>query len=556
MRLAALHCFDYEFELALPMAEKARDMAEAAGAESIRIWTYNFIGLALVGLGRTEEGYESLWRSYREALQQDLRWIAGNALNNIDSLLMFFGEARAREALANIQKLRDLRVAHWSHTIPDLGEANILYFLGDLEKGLAAGIKAVEHGSAAGNIWVRRFAEIAISRYYTELGRVDQARALMGITHDERQRDSDEAAALIRFSLCVGEVDRAVEGARFLLEIDEGAVGSVYAAELGIEGLLAGGAVEDARTLLRGFDRRPWLERTPFVMRARARVALADGQLDESRRLAQAVLDLFVAGGYRLDEARTLILLARTAIASDDPDEAKTRLRAAAKVADEVGSVAIGRESRAVMAELGEELDERVPLPAERVDEVPPGERLVTVLFADVRGYTALAGAAAPADLADRISALQRWALGEVERHHGVLDKFAGDALMATFNVSGASVDHALHALQTAFAIRDKSAMLSLPVGVGVATGSAVVGRMARGANLSVLGEATNLASRLQSKAAAGEILLSDESHRRVREWLAERGLATDPVALTLKGIEGQVSAFRLRAPVEVAPAG
>jgi adenylate cyclase len=146
-------------------------------------------------------------------------------------------------------------------------------------------------------------------------------------------------------------------------------------------------------------------------------------------------------------------------------------------------------------------------------------------------------------------------ALVEVDRHHGVVDKFAGDALMATFNVSGASVDHCLHALQTAFAIRDKAAMLGLPVGVGIATGSAVVGRMARGANLSVLGEATNLASRLQGRAEAGEMLLSDESFRRVQDWLAERGLLVESVGLTLKGIEGEVHAFRLPAPLEAATA-
>jgi class 3 adenylate cyclase len=124
---------------------------------------------------------------------------------------------------------------------------------------------------------------------------------------------------------------------------------------------------------------------------------------------------------------------------------------------------------------------------------------------------------------------------------------------MATFNVSGASVDHCLHALQAAFAIRDKAAMLGLSVGVGIATGSAVVGRMARGANLSVLGEATNLASRLQASAAGGEILLSDEAHRRVEEWLAGRGIRIEETALTLKGIEGQTAAFRLAAPAEVA---
>jgi class 3 adenylate cyclase len=143
----------------------------------------------------------------------------------------------------------------------------------------------------------------------------------------------------------------------------------------------------------------------------------------------------------------------------------------------------------------------------------------------------------------------------EIDRHHGAVDKFAGDAMMATFNVSGASVDHCLHALQTALALRDKAAMLGLPLGVGIATGPAVVGRMARGANVSVLGEATNLASRLQAQAAAGEVLLSDESNRRVDAWLSERGMGGEPVRLTLKGIDGETLAYRLGAPAELATA-
>ena len=66
------------------------------------------------------------------------------------------------------------------------------------------------------------------------------------------------------------------------------------------------------------------------------------------------------------------------------------------------------------------------------------GERLVTSMFADVRGYTAMTEVGAPAETADRITTLHRWAAAEVGRRHGIVDKFAGDAVMATFNVLGA----------------------------------------------------------------------------------------------------------------------
>ena len=98
-------------------------------------------------------------------------------------------------------------------------------------------------------------------------------------------------------------------------------------------------------------------------------------------------------------------------------------------------------------------------------DVLPVGERLVTSLFADVRGYSELTARAAPADLADRMSALYRFAKVAVNRHEGVVDKFAGDAVMATFNVTGTRVDHCVDAVEAAMALRDRAALMGLPMG-------------------------------------------------------------------------------------------
>src|SRR2546423_4697340 len=153
-------------------------------------------------------------------------------------------------------------------------------------------------------------------------------------------------------------------------------------------------------------------------------------------------------------------------------------------------------------------------------------------MFADVRGYTQLAAAAAPADLADRIATLHRWAAAEVGRHNGLVDKFAGDAVMATFNTTGARLDHARQALEAALALSGKAALLDLGVGIGIAVGPAVVGRTGGDGNVSVLGTTTNLAARLQTVAGAGGIVLSDEAHRRVEAWLDASGLIEATPAL------------------------
>ena len=170
---------------------------------------------------------------------------------------------------------------------------------------------------------------------------------------------------------------------------------------------------------------------------------------------------------------------------------------------------------------------------------LPAGERLVTSLFADVRGYTDLTAAAAPAEIAERIAVLYRFAKRTVERRGGIVDKFVGDAVMASFNVSGMSVDHVV----------DKAALMELPVGVGIATGAAILGRGAGSDNLAVTGVATNLAARLQAAADAGEILLSEDAHLRLEPWLAQAGISLEPEELELKGFDAPQRAYRIPAP-------
>ncbi len=96
-------------------------------------------------------------------------------------------------------------------------------------------------------------------------------------------------------------------------------------------------------------------------------------------------------------------------------------------------------------------------------------------------------------------------------------------------------------------ALQDKAAMMGLPVGVGIAVGAAVVGRFADGANVSVLGETTNLAARLQATAGAEEIALSEEAYRRTKAFLEQRGLVADQVSVELKGFDAPVTVYVVR---------
>jgi class 3 adenylate cyclase len=215
--------------------------------------------------------------------------------------------------------------------------------------------------------------------------------------------------------------------------------------------------------------------------------------------------------------------------------------------AEAVEAMRVASTARAVAGELGVDLP--APEPTEvRVDSDPEppafGERLVTSLFADVRGYTTLTAQSTPQELNERMTPLYRFARTEVERHFGIVDKFAGDAVMATYNVVAPRLDHTAAALRSAIGIRDKAAAAGFDVGAGIAVGPVVVGALVPGGNVSAIGTPTNLAARLQASAGGAEVLLSGEAHRRVATWLAERGTPAERHDVQLKGFDGPVEAW------------
>lgn len=137
-------------------------------------------------------------------------------------------------------------------------------------------------------------------------------------------------------------------------------------------------------------------------------------------------------------------------------------------------------------------------------------ERIATVLFSDIRGFTSLAEGMAPEALLDLLNAYFTRASACVDRHHGLIDKYIGDAVMALF---GVPVTRAQPALDAVLAARDMVTELDLfnreyaqplgkliRIGVGINTGSVVAGNVGsdQRLNYTVLGDEVNLASRLE----------------------------------------------------------
>jgi class 3 adenylate cyclase/tetratricopeptide (TPR) repeat protein len=191
----------------------------------------------------------------------------------------------------------------------------------------------------------------------------------------------------------------------------------------------------------------------------------------------------------------------------------------------------------------------------------PAGERrkVVTVVFADVVGSTALGERVDPETLR---WAMQRWfrrMAAAIERHGGTVENYIGDAVMAVFGVPVSHEDDALRAVRAAAEMGEAVAALrselrrernlDFAVRIGVNTGEAVTGAAASG-GIFTAGDIVNVAARLEQSAPPGDILLGRSTYRLVRH-----AVDAEPVApLSLKGKEAAVEAFRLLSVAPDAP--
>ncbi|MGH2381932.1 MAG: adenylate/guanylate cyclase domain-containing protein, partial [Candidatus Limnocylindria bacterium] len=143
------------------------------------------------------------------------------------------------------------------------------------------------------------------------------------------------------------------------------------------------------------------------------------------------------------------------------------------------------------------------------------GERkLATVLFADLVGSTALAGAEDPERTRARLDRFYDAMSEQIDGAGGTLEKFVGDAVMAAFGVPLAQEDHAARALHAALWMQQRLDELfsgELALRIGVNTGEVVVGRARQGSSFAS-GDTVNVAARLEQAAAPGNILVGERT--------------------------------------------
>jgi class 3 adenylate cyclase/tetratricopeptide (TPR) repeat protein len=182
--------------------------------------------------------------------------------------------------------------------------------------------------------------------------------------------------------------------------------------------------------------------------------------------------------------------------------------------------------------------------------------KVVTVLFADISGSTGLGENLDPEPLRRVLSRYFAEMKLVVERHEGLVTKFIGDAVMAVFGIPLAHEDDALRAVRAAAEMRTRLAELNeefasswgvtVDVRTGVNTGEVLTAEPSAAQSL-VVGDAVNVAARLEQVAEPGEILIGEDTYRLVHEAVIAEQLGP----LELKGKAAAVPTWRL---VEVIP--
>jgi class 3 adenylate cyclase len=184
----------------------------------------------------------------------------------------------------------------------------------------------------------------------------------------------------------------------------------------------------------------------------------------------------------------------------------------------------------------------------------------VTVLFADLQGFTGFCERVPPGKIIEMLNRYHAATVPCILRNGGTVVQFVGDALLAIFASSAGKREDALRAARAGLAMRDAAEGIAAlypgypQLRIGINTGLAVLGDVGspelRAFN--AMGDAVNVAARLQSRAAPGTVVIGAAT----REWLGSEAAVDRLGELTLKGRNQPVRAFVLRSVAGHQPMG
>jgi len=178
----------------------------------------------------------------------------------------------------------------------------------------------------------------------------------------------------------------------------------------------------------------------------------------------------------------------------------------------------------------------------------------VSILFSDIRNFTRMTRKVPPEDIVAFLNDYYFTPMGEIAyRFNGTVDKHMGDGIMVVFGSPVSKADDAIRAVDAALVMQKTAAEINrnlngnglrLKTGIGISTGkvfSGILGSLRRKEYTSI-GLAVNIASRLQGMAEAGDVIISDETFRKI-----SNRFRTEPlVAVTVKGMDRPITVHRV----------
>jgi adenylate cyclase len=184
------------------------------------------------------------------------------------------------------------------------------------------------------------------------------------------------------------------------------------------------------------------------------------------------------------------------------------------------------------------------------LDETAAGKREVSVLFADLQGFTTFSEGRDPREVSEMLNAYLEVAIPPIVREHGgEIDRLIGDAIMATWGTRGDQSDHARQAARAALALQAETARIAAErpewprFRAAVNSGEAMVGVLGveSGRSYTVIGDTVNVASRLESQAPPGGVAIGAETLR-----MLDRARVSPLGSVQVKGKREPVEAWLL----------
>jgi class 3 adenylate cyclase len=185
-------------------------------------------------------------------------------------------------------------------------------------------------------------------------------------------------------------------------------------------------------------------------------------------------------------------------------------------------------------------------------------ERELTILFTDIAGFTEMSEAMTPLQIADFTNHHLSIVTACIQKEGGVVDKFIGDAVMAFFGAPEPLTDHGIRGCRAALAIRRaieadnatrrKMGLPPVRVRVGVHMGSAIVGNIGSEdrVNYSIIGDAVNVAARLESQGKEYGDLTQEVSILASEDALTAAGMTSDAIEVGTVQLRGRIQAMRV----------